>query len=414
MTDAVEVPPVFFNPLDPDYVADPYPQLAALREADPVHESPLGIWAFFAYRDCFDLLRNPTTSVADENIAGTMHEMREAMIADLVEEYGDEIRGRGDRAILNLDPPDHTRIRKLVAQAFTVRRVEGLRERIQALVDDALDRVSGTGTWDVVDELAFPLPFQVISEMLGMPEGDRDQIRAWSHALTKTLDPIVAVEDVREAFTASRAMSDHLDEVVAWKREHPADDLLTGLLQAESDGDRLSAEELRDQIVLLFIAGHETTVNLIGNGVQALLRHPEQMQRWREDPGLDATAVDECLRYDAPVQMSRRIAMKDLEVDGRTIPTGTLVMTHLASANRDPAKWGPTADQFDVGRPDASQHLTFGSGIHFCLGAALARMEGQVAMGSLIRRFPNLEQAGDAVANGRITLRGLDSLPVSS
>jgi cytochrome P450 len=247
-----------------------------------------------------------------------------------------------------------------------------------------------------------------------MPDGDRDQIRAWSHAITKTLDPILAPEDVKEAFTASRAMSDHLDEVVTWKRAHPADDLLTGLVEAESDGDRLSPEELRDQVVLLYIAGHETTVNLIGNGVQALLRHPDQLRRWRDDPGLDATAVDECLRYDAPVQMSRRVAMQDLEVAGHAIPAGTLVMTHLASANRDPAKWGPTADRFDVGRPDASQHLTFGSGIHFCLGAALARLEGQVAMGTLIRRFPRLEQAGEPVGNGRITLRGLDSLPVST
>jgi cytochrome P450 len=405
---------VFFNPLDPDYLADPYPQLAALREADPVHESPLGIFALFRYQDAFDLLRNPTTSVADENVTGGVSEMREAVFADLVAEFGEDIRERGDRAILNLDPPDHTRIRKLVSQAFTVRRIEGLRDRVQDLVDEALDRVSAEATWDVVEELAFPLPFQVISEMLGMPDGDRDQIRAWSHAITKTLDPILAPEDVKEAFTASRAMSDHLDEVVTWKRAHPADDLLTGLVEAESDGDRLSPEELRDQVVLLYIAGHETTVNLIGNGVQALLRHPDQLRRWRDDPGLDATAVDECLRYDAPVQMSRRVAMQDLEVAGHAIPAGTLVMTHLASANRDPAKWGPTADRFDVGRPDASQHLTFGSGIHFCLGAALARLEGQVAMGTLIRRFPRLEQAGEPVGNGRITLRGLDSLPVST
>ena len=338
--------------------------------------------------------------------------MREAMFADLLEEFGGDERERGDRAILNLDPPDHTRIRKLVSKAFTIRRIEQLRPSIQAQVDAVLDRVAGAGPWDVVDELAFPLPFQVITELLGMPEGDRESIRNWSHALTKTLDPIISEEDMRAAFEASDAMTAYLDEVVPWKRAHPADDVLTGLVQAEEDGDVLSAAELRDQIVLLYIAGHETTVNLIGNGMQALLRHPDQLRRWAEDPALDATAVDELLRYDAPVQLSRRITLEETEIGGRTIAPNTLVMTHLAAANRDPAKWGPTADQVDVGRPDASQHVTFGSGIHFCLGAALARLEGQVAMSSIIRRFPDLELAGDPVPNGRITLRGLDSLPV--
>jgi cytochrome P450 len=409
-----DVAPVFFNPLDPEYLANPYPFLTELREREPVHHSPLGIWMLFEYQDVFDLLRNPNTSVADSNIDGGLNEMREAMFADLLEEFGGAERDRGDRAILNLDPPDHTRIRKLVSKAFTVRRVEGLRARVQELVDETLDRVAGTGAWDVVDELAFPLPFQVISELLGMPEGDRAAIRDWSHAITKTLDPIISEEDMRAAFEASDLMTAYLDEVVPWKREHPADDVLTGLVQAEEDGDTLSAGELRDQIVLLYIAGHETTVNLIGNGLQALLRHPDQLRRWAEDPGLDATAVDECLRFDAPVQMSRRIAMGDLTIRGETLPKGTLVMTHLASANRDPLKWGPTADQFDVGRADAGQHVSFGSGIHFCLGAALARLEAQVAMGSVIRRFPDLELAGDPVPNGRITLRGLDSLPVTS
>ncbi len=413
VTEAVDVPPVF-NPLDPAYLADPYPHVAELRDQDPVHESPLGIWVLTRYEDVFALLRNPATSVEDANISGGLNEMRQVMFADLLEEFGGDERERGDRAILNLDPPDHTRIRKLVSKAFTIRRIEQLRPSIQAQVDAVLDRVAGAGPWDVVDELAFPLPFQVITELLGMPEGDRESIRNWSHALTKTLDPIISEEDMRAAFEASDAMTAYLDEVVPWKRAHPADDVLTGLVQAEEDGDVLSAAELRDQIVLLYIAGHETTVNLIGNGMQALLRHPDQLRRWAEDPALDATAVDELLRYDAPVQLSRRITLEETEIGGRTIAPNTLVMTHLAAANRDPAKWGPTADQVDVGRPDASQHVTFGSGIHFCLGAALARLEGQVAMSSIIRRCPDLELAGDPVPNGRITLRGLDSLPVTS
>jgi cytochrome P450 len=195
-----DVAPVFFNPLDPEYVANPYPFLEQLREAEPIHQSPLGLWMLFEYRDVFDLLRNPNTSVADDNIEGSLNDMREEMFADLLEEFGGDERDRGNSAILNLDPPDHTRIRKLVSKAFTVRRVEALRPRIQELVDDVLDRVAGTGTWDVVDELAFPLPFQVISELLGMPEGDRTAIRTWSHAITKTLDPIISEEDMRAAF----------------------------------------------------------------------------------------------------------------------------------------------------------------------------------------------------------------------
>jgi cytochrome P450 len=409
-----DVAPVF-NPLDPAYLADPYPFLAALRELEPIHQSPLGIWMLFGYEEVFGLLRNPNLSVEDANISGGLHEMREQMLAPIEAEFGGEDRDRGERAILNIDPPDHTRIRKLVSKAFTVRRVEALRPRVQELVDDVLDRVAGTGTWDVIDELAFPLPFQVITELLGMPEGERDAIRDWSHALTKTLDPIISEDDMRAAFEASGALTTYLDEeVIPWKREHPADDVLTGLVQAEEDGDSLSAAELRDQIVLLFIAGHETTVNLIGNGLQALLRHPDQLARWREDPGLDADAVDECLRYDAPVQLSRRVTLGDLSLGEHTLPAGTMIMTHLASANRDAAKWGPDADQFVIGRDDANQHVSFGSGIHFCLGAALARLEAQVAMGSVIRRFPDLELAGDPVPNGRITLRGLDALPVTS
>ena len=272
-----DVAPAFFNPLDPDYIADPYPFLAKLRETEPVHQSPLGLWMLFEYQDVFELLRNPNTSVSDANVEGGLNELREQMFADLLEEYGGEERTRGDRAILSLDPPDHTRIRKLVSKAFTVRRIEALRPRIQELVDEVLDRVAGTGTWDVVDELAFPLPFQVISELLGMPEGDRAAIREWSHALTKTLDPIVSEEDMRAAFEASDGMRAYLEDAIAWKRANPADDVLTGLVQAEEDGDTLSADELQDQIVLLFIAGHETTVNLIGNGLKALLANPDQM-----------------------------------------------------------------------------------------------------------------------------------------
>ena len=402
--------PVYFNPLEPGYAENPYPQLAMLREREPVHHSPLGIWVLFRYDDVFTVLRDASMSVEDANITVGDLDRRDQIEAIAREEGGNP--DNRDHAILNIDPPDHTRLRKLLSQGFTPRTIERLRPRIQELVNEALDRAEGTDPWDLVPELAFPLPFQVISEMLGMPDGDRDQIRDWSHTLVRTLDPVIDEDEMRAAVRASVAMNDHLAEVIEWKRAHPGDDVLTTLIEAEADGDRLSPEELRAQLVLLFIAGHETTVNLIGNGTLALLRNRDQLERWRGDPSLDANAVDELLRYDSPVQLSRRITLRDIEIDGKVIEPGSMILTSLASANRYPAHWGDDADRLDVARDGAGQHVGFGSGVHYCLGASLARLEAQVAVGTLIRRFPDLDLAGEPVHNGRVTLRGLDSLPL--
>jgi len=218
---------------------------------------------------------------------------------------------------------------------------------------------------------------------------------------------------VQAALTAADNMLRHVQDVLAWKRDHSADDLLTGLLAAEDEGDRLSEEELLDQVLLLYVAGHETTVNLIGNATLALLGHPDQLARLRSDPELDGGAVEELLRYDSPVQFSRRITTADLDVDGSTVPAGTFMLTCLGSANHDEARWGPTANELDITRPDAGQHMSFGNGIHHCLGSSLARTEAQVAIGSLVRRFPGLELAGEPERNGRVVLRGLESLPVT-
>jgi cytochrome P450 len=248
--------------------------------------------------------------------------------------------------------------------------------------------------------------------MLGMPDGDTDELRDWSHTLAGTLDPMLDEDQVRRAFEASVAMRAHLREVVAWKREHAGDDLLTGMIARHEDGDVLSDDELLDQLSLLFIAGHETTVNLIGNGTLALLEHRDQWERLRADPTLVGGAVEELLRFDPPVQMTRRITMAPFEARGIEIPPGEFVMAMTAAANRDPDRWGPTADELDITRAGANHHLSFGSGIHHCLGAALARMEAQVAIGSLAARFPDLELAGPPVRNHRIVLRGLDALPL--
>jgi cytochrome P450 len=320
--------------------------------------------------------------------------------------------------MLNLDPPDHTRLRGLVQQVFTPRRIDGLAVRVQHLVDELLDaavaRAAAEGSVDLIEQFAFPLPFQVISEMLGMPESDRDELRALAHTLTLALEPVLAFQHADEIVAASDAMTRHVLDVLEWKRAHPADDLMSALLAAEDDGDVLSELELLDQVVLLYVAGHETTVNLIGNGTLALLRHRDQWERWVADPSLTANAVEELLRYDAPVQFSRRVTTSPVELAGVTIDEGQFVLTCLASANRDPAKWGPTADALDLGREGAATHLAFGAGIHHCLGAALARLEGRLAIGTLVRRFPRAELAADAPTwSGRIVLRGLESLPVT-
>ncbi len=398
--------PVIFNPFEPGFFDDPYPQYAALREHDPVHRSPLEVWVLFRYDDIVGLLRDSSLSVQVDNATPTA---RMQMFA----EQAPEERERGAHSILNVDPPDHTRLRRLVSKAFTPKMVHELRPRIQALVDEALDTMAARGEADVISDLAFPLPFTVISEMLGMPDGNRDEVRGWSHTLTKTLDPILSPEEVQAALAAADNMQAHVQDVLAWKRDHPADDLLTGLLAAEDEGDRLSEIELLDQVLLLYVAGHETTVNLIGNATLALLGHPDQLARLRADPELDGGAVEELLRYDSPVQFSRRITIADLDVDGTTIPAGTFTLTCLGSANHDEARWGPTADELDITRADAGQHMSFGNGIHHCLGSSLARTEAQVAIGALVRRFPDLALAGEPERNGRVVLRGLESLPVT-
>jgi cytochrome P450 len=398
--------PVIFNPFEPGFFDDPYRQYAALREHDPVHRSPLEVWVLFRYDDIVGVLRDSSLSVQVDNATPTA---RMQMFA----EQAPEERERGAHSILNVDPPDHTRLRRLVSKAFTPKMVHELRPRIQALVDEALDAMAARGEADMISDLAFPLPFTVISEMLGMPDGNRDEVRGWSHTLTKTLDPILSPEEVQAALAAADNMQAHVQDVLAWKRDHPADDLLTGLLAAEDEGDRLSEIELLDQVLLLYVAGHETTVNLIGNATLALVGHPDQLARLRADPELDGGAVEELLRYDSPVQFSRRITTADLDVAGTTIPAGTFTLTCLGSANHDEARWGPTADQLDITRPDAGQHMSFGNGIHHCLGSSLARTEAQVAIGTLVRRFPGLALAGEPVRNGRVVLRGLESLPVT-
>ena len=295
---------VMYNPFEPGFSDDPYAQYAAIRADGRVHHNPLGLRVLSHYEDCFELLRLGGTSVDERNATNVV---APPLPDDLVDRQAER-----SRSILSLDPPDHTRLRRLVSSAFTVRRIERLRERARVLVAELLDDIAAdTPPGEPVDLLArfaFPLPFVVISELLGMPDGDRDQLRAWSHEMTRSLEPFNDDPTLRRIVAAADQMFAHVDDAIEWKRRNPADDLLSGMIAAEEDGERLSPVELRDQVVLLYLAGHETTVNLIGNGTLALLRHRAQLERLVADPSLDANAVDELLRYDSPVQVSRRIA----------------------------------------------------------------------------------------------------------
>ena len=401
-----------FNPFEPGFADNPYEQYAGIRAQGRAERTAFGTLLVSHYDDCFQLLRLTGTSVDDRNANAVFRYQPPDDIADRM------ITGSDRRSILGLDPPDHTRLRRLVSSAFTVRRVEELRGRVRELVAGLLDELAEAGAdgdpVDLIARYAFPLPFMVISELLGMPEGNRDELRSWSHTMTMSLEPILDDDTARAVVDAAGHMVRHVDEAIEWKRRHPADDLLSAMIAAEEDGDRMTAEELQVQVILLYVAGHETTVNLIGNGTLALLRHRDQLERLAGDPALDAPAVDELLRYDSPVQLSRRIAMTEIEVGGVRAEPGEMITTLLGSANHDPAKWGPTADDLDLGREGANAHLSFGSGIHHCLGAALARLEGAEAVPALVRRFPGMELATDRPAwNGRVVLRGLDALPVT-
>jgi cytochrome P450 len=402
--------PAMLNPFEPGFFDDPYSQYALVREQDPAHHTPLGPWALFRYEDAHRVLRDSSLSVEERHVR-PMEFNVDPDIAAMLEER----REGGTHTMLNLDPPDHHRLRRLVSKVFTPRTVEELRPRVQALVDEHLDAAAVGEPFDVIAGLAFPLPFVVISEMLGIPEGrDRFQLREWSGAVVKTFDPILTREEQLAAFDAIDNIIAYTNEVIAWKRENPSDDLLSGLIAAEDEGDRLSEQELVEQVMLLYVAGHETTVNLIGNGTLGLLRHRDQLELLIDDPSVDANLADELLRYDSPVQMSRRVTLAPYEIAGKTIEPGSLLMTCLGSANRDPAKWGESADRIDLRRPNSRDHLSFGGGVHMCLGAHLARLEGQVAITTLVRRFPRIELATDTPEwNGRIVLRGVSRLAVT-
>lgn len=396
MGEAVEE--LLFDPFRADVRADPYPVYARLREEDPVHWSPFGVWLVSRYDDVASILRDPRFSNDMRNASGNPL---------LDEERTKELLERRSRVMLFVDPPDHTRLRSLVNRAFTPRILEQLRPSIDALVRALLDETFAEARCELMSGFAYPLPVAVIAGMLGVPLADQATFTGWSRALAANLDPFSGPEVRELAMEAGDAFDAYFRDLIAARRRRPSDDLLGALIAAEEQGDRLSEDELLATCTLLLTAGHETTVNLIGNGTLALLRHPEQLARLRAGPASLAGAIEELLRFDGPVQLSARTALEDVAVGGRTIEAGQVVVLVIGAANRDPARF-VAPDRLDVGRTDV-RHLAFGSGAHFCLGASLARLEAAIAFEHLV---PRLDGAAlDALAwRGTLTLRGLSEL----
>jgi len=316
--------------------------------------------------------------------------------------------------MLTQDPPDHTRLRGLVVKAFTARRVDDMRPRIQAIVDESIDRVAGRGQMDLIDEFAFRLPVVVICDMLGIPEEDHEIFFQRERTGGRLLDPVpMNRAEIDAANTAHQASTDYFQALFERRRREPRDDLISQLVQAEEGGSQLSNEELTANIILLFGAGHETTVNLIGNGLLALHRNPDQLALLQAQPGLIGNAVEEFLRYDSSVQLTSRVALEDIpDLGGRPIPQGESVLCLLGSANHDPAVYPDRPDRLDITRPNIRVQ-SFGGGIHYCLGAQLARIEAEVAIATLLRRLPGLALDDAVNADWRPTfvLRGLKRLP---
>jgi cytochrome P450 len=359
------------------------------------------------------LLRHPAVSSDEDNVDPSTMRV-DALSKVLGRDQGTRPNGPFldlfERAMLFRDPPDHTRLRSLVSKAFTPRRAEQVSERVQRIVDEMLDRVESRRHVELLTELAYPLPARVICELLGVPAADSDFIVRCARPLATGLDPspMRSPTTLTEADQATRAFVEYLERLITDRRRQPGDDLLSALIAAETDGDRLAHDELVSTLVLLLIAGHETTANLIGNGVLALLRNPAELARLRADPGLDATAVDELLRYDSPVQMTQRITLDDVTLGDVTIGPGRIVIAILAAANHDPAVFDEP-ERLDVGRTP-NPHLAFGSGPHYCIGAALARLEARIAIGTLVRRFPGLRLARAPRWRSSFTIRGLREL----
>ena len=403
--------PVAFDPLEPGFAQWPYDQYARLREHDPVHRSEvLHGWVLTRYADVGPLLRDPTISVEIDNATPTPLTKGEI-------QRRDGMAASGRTTLVLRDDPDHARLRKLLAKPFGARQVEAQREMIRHRVNDAMDEVADAhgprGEIDLIADFAYPLPVTIFCEMLGVPDEDHPKFRYWTQCVARNLDPLISEAEREECVAGTAAMMEYLDQQAELKRRDPTDDLMSQLIHAEEDGDRLNREELMAQLLTLYVAGHEPTAGLIGNGMVAMLRQPDQLALLRSEPDLLKNAVLELLRYDGPNQFVRRITTQPTEVGGTEIPEGAVVYASPGAANRDPEKWGDDVDLVDITREDAKDHLQFGAGIHKCLGGHLARIQAEEAFTVILERLDDIELAGEPEWSERMIIRGLNRLPVT-
>jgi cytochrome P450 len=396
-----------FNPLAPEFIRDPYPFYERLRNTDPMHVTQFGSYVASRHAEASLVMRDKR--FGKDYVERTTRRYGPQIMQEPV------IRSMS-HWMLQQDPPDHTRLRGLVVKAFTARRVEDMRPRIQHIVDETLNAIIDRGRMDLIEDFAFRLPVTIICDMLGIPEEHREVFYKSSRNGGRLLDPVpLSPAEIAEANAGNLMAQAYFQQLFELRRRSPGDDLTTQLVQAEEDGSKLSNEELTANIILLFGAGHETTVNLIGNGLLALHRNPDQLALLKANPALITNAIEEFLRYDSSVQLTGRVTLEDIDdLGGKKIPKGETVLCLLGSANRDPAAYPDRPDQLDITRPNV-RPLSFGGGIHFCLGAQLARIEAEVAIATLLRRLPDLRL--DDVENPEwrptFVLRGLKTLPAS-
>jgi cytochrome P450 len=405
---------LLFGFLDPGNRADPYRLGAQFRERGAILLPDAHLAVFSTYRDCDDVLRHPSSS-SDRMKSTRAQEQVEAQIRELTA-AGAPPPAQVPPGFLFLDPPDHTRLRRLVSKAFAPKMVNSLRPDISALVDGMLDRIAENGRFDVVEDFAYPLPVAVICRLLGVPLEDEPQFSHASGLLAQALDPFVtftgsASDGLQERLDAGTWLREYLHGLIERRRSQPGDDLMSGLVEVEESGDQLTAQEIVSTCLLLLVAGHETTVNLIGNAILALLREPSQWAALGDAAARVSAVIEETLRYDPPVQMVGRIALDDMTIGEIEVPEGDVMMLLLAAAHRDPAEFD-RPDTFDPDR-GALRHLGFGRGLHYCLGAPLARLEAGIALSEVTARFPRarLDSAPQYKAN--VTLRGLSELTVA-
>ncbi|HAQ79867.1 MAG: cytochrome [Bradyrhizobium sp. PARBB1] len=396
-----------FNPLAPEFIRNPYPYYERLRRLDPMHVNAHGAFVASRHAEASLVLRDKRfgKDYVDRTIRRYGPKIMEEPVFRSMSHW-----------MLQQDPPDHTRLRGLVVKAFTARRVEDMRPRIQQIVDETLDRIIPQGRMDLIDDFAFRLPVTIICDMLGIPEEQREAFYTGSRDGGRLLDPVpLSAEEIKKGNAGNVMAAMYFHQLFELRRRQPGDDLTTQLVQAEEDGQKLTNEELTANIILLFGAGHETTVNLIGNGLLALYRNPDQLALLKANPGLITNAIEEFLRYDSSVQLTGRVALEDIEdLGGKRIPKGESVLCLLGSANHDEAVYPDHPEKLDIQRPNVKP-LSFGGGIHFCLGAQLARIEAEIAISTLLRRIPDLrlDDAENPEWRPTFVLRGLKRLPAS-